>query len=125
MSQSKVPSRLDVSGVNARRSLCYMLYLLHLWKRYREIRAASADRIKHITTRSLHQIRVTATHLSPAPRTGVYVPKCKRRIAERALFVCVEKTHCSILLQERDQDEAHRRTGKIDTYLMAVASFTN
>src|SRR5438046_4684601 len=99
MSQSKVPPSLDVSVVNARRSLCHMLYLLYLWKRYRAIRAASADRIKHVTTRPLHQIGVTATHLSPAPHTGVYVPKCKRRIAERAFYVIVEKTHCSILLQ--------------------------
>ena len=90
---------LDVSGVNARRSLCHMLYLLYLWKRYRAIRAASADRIKHVTTTPLHQIGVTATHLSPTPRTGVYVPKCKRRIAERAFYVIVEKTHCSFLLQ--------------------------
>src|SRR5690348_14611050 len=97
----------------------------YLWKRCCAIRAASADRIKHITMGPLHQIGVTATHLSSTLRTGVYVPQCEWPITERAFYISVEKTHFSILLQKRDQEEAHRRAGKIDTYLVTVASFKN
>ena len=47
----------------------------YLWKRYRAARAAGADRIKHITMGPLHERGMTATYLSPTPRTGVYVPQ--------------------------------------------------
>ncbi len=57
--------------------LCLLRGELYSWKRYRAIRAASADRIKHIAMGPLYQRGVTATHLSPTPRTGVYVPQCE------------------------------------------------
>jgi hypothetical protein len=104
--------------------LCLLRGGMYLWKCCHAFRAASADRIKHITPGPLHQRGVTATHLSPTPDTGVYVPHCEGRITERAFYVGVEKMHCSILLQKCDQ-EAHHRTDKIDIYLMTLASFSN
>ena len=70
--------------------LCLLRGELYLWKRYRATRAAGADRIKHITMGPLHERGMTATYLSPTPRTGVYVPPCESRITDRAFYIGVE-----------------------------------
>src|SRR5438552_3862460 len=102
--------------LGARHKLCLLGGEQCAWKPCRRIRAANTDRRKHITMRHPHQMGVMATHLSPTPSTGVYVPRCQRRVTKKAFYVGAEQFHRSILLQKLDLRRGasqHKRNGQL------------